>query len=259
MRGTRAQRARQSARFLRALRRTGNATMAAEEAGIARKAIYQRRARNPDFAAEWDAAVAYAQAQLATDGAAAARGDSAISTGGEFTVRASRGRTMQVRRAPRGLLTAKGEQTFLAHLAATANVRLSAAATGIGWSAIYARRARSARFAAAMADALEQGYERLELALLANAIETLAPDGSDPFDWCDATDDVPEPLTKMTPREALLLLRYRRPEIVEGQRHGGFPVPRVPIAVAEKHLERMLDRVERRMARDGTSAEDLSS
>ncbi|WP_155006367.1 hypothetical protein [Sphingomonas hengshuiensis] len=250
MRGTRAQRARQSARFLKALRRTGNATMAAEEVGIARKAIYQRRARNPDFAAEWDAAVSFAQAQLVAGGTAVPQGDSDISTGGEYTVRASRGRMIQVRRSPKGLLTAKGERTFLAHLAATANVRLSAEATGIGWNAIYARRYRSADFAREMEAALAEGYARLELALVANAIESLQPDGTELGAWRDEADALPETLDRMSAQNALLLLGYRRANIVEGRPHAGFTPLVASREETNKALEREIRRAERRVARD---------
>lgn len=249
MRGTRAERHRENRRFLKALRRTANVTLAAEEVGQTRKTFQKRRARNPDFAAEWDAALAFAQAQLAAGhGATPPAGDTAITAGGEYSVRATRGRRLQVRRAPKGLLTVEGERRFLAHLAATANVRLSAEATGIGWSAIYARRARVPDFARAMEAALREGYERLELALLDNALRSLRPDGEALDEW-EAQLDETDPLTRMTPREALLLLGYRRPEIVEGRRHAGFPLPRASREEAEARLSRELDRVERRLRR----------
>lgn len=251
MRGTRGDRTRENQRFLKALRRTANVTLAAEEAGQTRKTFQKRRARNADFASQWDAALAYAQAQLAASrGVVAPAGEAAITGGGEYSVRASRGRALQVRRAPKGLLTTEGERRFLAHLAATANVRLSAEATGIGWSAIYARRARAPDFARAMATALAEGYERLELALLDNALRSMRPDGAVLEGWEQQLDET-DPLTRMTPREALLLLGYRRPEIVEGRPHAGFRVPRADRGEALARLTRELDRVERRLKRDG--------
>ncbi|WP_313538083.1 hypothetical protein [Sphingomonas sp.] len=60
MRGTKGDRTRENQRFLKALRRTANVTLAAEEAGQTRKTFQKRRARNPDFASQWDAALAYA-------------------------------------------------------------------------------------------------------------------------------------------------------------------------------------------------------
>jgi hypothetical protein len=252
MRGTKIDRAGENARFLKALRRTANVTMAAAEAGQTRKTFQKRRARNPDFAAEWDAALAYAQAQLAAGRAGAPGGDDpAVTKGGEYSVRGSRGRRIQVRRSPKGALTAAGERRFLAHLAATANVRLSAQAAGIGVNAIYARRRRSAEFAREMTAALGEGYDRLELALLANAIASLGPDGSEPGAWRDEADGQPEPLVRMTPKDALLLLGYRRPNIVDGRPHDGFPVQRATREEAEGWLTRALDRLDRRKARDG--------
>jgi len=251
MRGTRTDRTRENARFLKALRRTANVSLAAEEAGQTRKTFQKRRARNPDFATEWDAALAFAQAQLAAGtGPTPPEGDAAITGGGEYSVRASRGRALQVRRAPKGLLTTEGERRFLSHLAATANVRLSAAATGIGWNAIYARRARSPAFAREMAAALDEGYQRLELALLDNALRSIDPGGESLEDWRDRVDET-DPLTRMTAREALLLLGYRRPEIVEGRPHAGFALPRASREDAEARLTRELDRWERRKQRDG--------
>lgn len=251
MRGTKRDRMRENTCFLKALRRTANVTLAAEEAGQTRKTFQKRRARNPDFAAHWDAALSFAQAQLAANACTATpEGEAARTGGGEYSVRASRGRAVQVRRAPKGVLTTEGERRFLAHLAATANVRLSAEATGIGWNAIYARRRRSAAFARAMKAALAEGYERLELALLDNALRSLDPSGEDLGDWRETVDET-NPLTRMTPHEALLLLGYRRPEIVEGRPHTGFPLPRASREEAEARLSRELDRVERRLQRDG--------
>lgn len=251
MRGTKGDRARENVRFLKALRRTANVTLAAEEAGQTRKTFQKRRARDPDFAAHWDAALAYAQAQLAAGrGPTPPEGNGAITGGGEYSVRASRGRRMQVRRAPKGLLTVEGERRFLTHLAATANVRLSAEATGIGWNAIYARRQRSGRFAQAMDAALREGYERLELALLDNAIRALGADGEALDDWQDAVV-LAEPLAQMTPQEALLLLRYRRPEIVEGRRYADSRAAKVTREEADAWLNRQLDRWELRRQREG--------
>src|SRR5690606_16242658 len=50
--------------FLAALRRTGNARLAARELGLHRSTFLKRRARHPAFAAEWDAALTLAHARL---------------------------------------------------------------------------------------------------------------------------------------------------------------------------------------------------
>ncbi|HEX8301910.1 hypothetical protein [Sphingomonas sp.] len=242
--------ARQCAAFLKALRRTGNVSLSAQETGIHRNTFDKRRRRHPDFATEWDAAIAFAEAHLIDRGAAPPRSDAAITSGGEYSVRATRGRRMQVRRAKPGLLTPAGERMFLAHLAATANVRLSAAATGIGWNAIYARRRNSAAFARAMELALVEGYERLEGALLANAIASLEADGTDLAIWRDETAELPEPMERMSVSDALQLLGYRRPNIVEGKAHEGFKVERSSLADAEAALHKALDQAQARRRRD---------
>lgn len=250
MRGTKHEQRQQSIRFLKALRRTANVTMAAEEAGISRKAMEKRRARNPDFAAEWDAAVAFAQARLAAGaGASPPKGEVTVTAGGEYTVRASRGRALQVRRAPKGLLTAEGERTFLAHLAATCNVRLSAAAVGIGWNAIYARRQRSAQFATAMDAALREGYDRLEMALVGNAIASFSPDGTAIDDWGEDAAALPGPLERMSVEQALLLLAYRRSEMAFGVRHKAPKMRKVPPEQTNAALLRSIEMSERYLAR----------
>lgn len=243
--------ARQCAAFLKALRRTGNVSLAAEEAGVHRNTFAKRRRRWPDFASEWDAAVGFAEAHLLAKGAVPPQGDAAVTRGGEYSVRATRGRRMQVRRAKPGLLTPAGERLFLAHLAATANVRLSAAATGIGWNAIYARRRNSASFAREMEAALAEGYDRLELALLANAIASLEPDGTDLAEWRDAADAMPGPLERMSPQTAVQLLGYRRPNIVEGRRHSGFRLPMATEEETNRALATGIARMRKQMARDG--------
>ncbi|WP_066800700.1 hypothetical protein [Sphingomonas soli] len=240
--------ARSCAAFLKSLRRTGNVSMAAQEAGTHRQTLQRWRARFPDFASEWDAAIAFAEARLMEAGEVRADGEGAVTKGGEYCVRATRGRRIQVRRAKPGLLTPAGERTFLAHLAATANVRLSAAATGIGWNAIYARRRNAPGFAEQMDAALAEGYERLEMALVANAIASLDPAGRD--GWRADAGEMPEPLERMSLDNALLLLSYRRPAIIEGRHHAHAGPRYATREETDAALTKALDAVERRMARD---------
>ena len=67
----------------------------------------------------------------------------------------------------------EAEETFLEELAATCNVSASAEACGFSDTAIYKRRMRDPGFAAAWAQALEQGYAKLEAMLIENATESL--------------------------------------------------------------------------------------
>ncbi|WP_411291667.1 hypothetical protein [Sphingorhabdus sp.] len=72
-------------------------------------------------------------------------------------------------------LNAKIRRQFLDHLAATANVSASARTAGVAGSAVYAERRRSAAFRGDWALALAEGYARLEIDLLAEALQVASP------------------------------------------------------------------------------------
>ena len=100
------------------------------------------------------------------------------------------------------------ERVFLEELAATCNVRASAAAAGFSTTAIYQRRMRWPGFAEAWDAALEQGYVRLETMLVEAATDSLA---REPI----AGD---RPVPAMTVAEAMNLLRLHRASV-----RGGAP------------------------------------
>ncbi|MEG3179419.1 hypothetical protein [Sphingomonas sp. LT1P40] len=164
--------------FLAALRSTGNTREAARSLNVHRSTMLKRRAKDPAFAVEWDAALALAHARLHAK---------ATKTPEEpGIIRTASGR-LQVRRAQPRRLDRAAEQAFLAALSATANVRLSAA------------------FAREMRLALELGYERLEMALLAAADPASHRDDS----W---RHNEPPPIPQMTAAEALQLLHLHQKE-----------------------------------------------
>lgn len=109
------------------------------------------------------------------------------------------------------------ERRFLDTLGASCNVSLSARAAGFAATGIYARRLREPAFAAAWAAALDQGYLRLETALVraaADTVEGLAPDPDTPF-------------PAMSVREAMDVLRHHRGTVKgDARRHGGIARPR---------------------------------
>lgn len=200
----------QNAAFLAALRRTGNARAAARQLGVHRATFTKRRAKHPGFAAAWDAALAIAHAHLNAASARAgeprraaeaAAGDAIA----EPRIIRTRGGRLQLRRARPGGLTRAAEQAFLAALGATANVRLSAAAAGFSHAAFYHRRRTSAGFAREMRLALEQGYERLEGALLESAMPASYADDA----W---RHNDPPPLPPMSTAQALQLLYLHQKE-----------------------------------------------
>lgn len=245
--------ARKCGAFLKVLRKTANVTLAAQSpsVGVTRKTLDIWRRRYPDFGTQWDAAIAFAQARLQRGGVVRpyASGRAVLTRGGEYTVRGSRGRSIQVRASKPGLLTVAGERAFLANLAATANIKLSAEAVGIGVSAIYARRRSSPDFERAVLAALADGYDRLEMALLGTAIRSLEPDCAlDEWDQADG----PLQIAPMTAREAMMVLAQGQTRMgVNGRLDGRVKVARATPEAAEKALLKRLEAYARRRARDG--------
>lgn len=168
---TRAQ-AQQNAAFLAALADTGNVRLAARHCGLNRSMLTKRRAKHADFAQNWDAALAAAHARFHLGGGIRlpeAHGKPLAARGGEPTIVRNRRGRFQLRLAQPGALTRAAEQAFLSALAASANVRLAAAATGFSHATIYSHRKRNPGFAREMRLALERGYDRLEFAMVAAA------------------------------------------------------------------------------------------
>lgn len=198
---------RQNRAFLAALGRTGNARLSAREAGMAYSTMQTRRRGHPDFASRWDIALVGAHARFHAAGGTSGpamprrrRDRSALRTaGGELMVVRTRGGKLQVRPAHPGKLTWAAEQLFLQALAATANVRLSAAAAGASARAFHRRATRNAGFAREKRRALEMGYTRLECASWAAA----APEAHADDAWFD---NEPAPIPPMTASEAIHLL-----------------------------------------------------
>jgi hypothetical protein len=76
---------------------------------------------------------------------------------------------VQVRRQ-RSAWSARRERLFLEKLAATCNVAASAETARLPVSTVYAHKRSDARFAEAWGEAIQQGYEQLELKLLERAL-----------------------------------------------------------------------------------------
>lgn len=269
--------------FLRVLAQTGNVRDAARAVDLAYGTIQHRRRAHPVFAAEWDAALVVAQARLAKAGGArrpsVAGAGKAVSArasaapgehrtqGGEAVVVQRRDGTLQLRRAQPGKLTRECEQAFLAALSATCNVRLSAAAAGAAEAAFYRRKRRHPGFAREWQLALEQGYEALEMALIAG----FEPDAALDDAW---RHNDPPPVPMMTANQALQLLYlhhktaklwaeapYMNPRKGEtsdewSARRGRDYVAgkariseRLQMQGTDRALGKALDEVERRMAR----------
>jgi hypothetical protein len=76
-------------------------------------------------------------------------------------------------------LNAPARKRFLDHLAQTANVAASARKAGVNSDAVYAERRRLPEFRGEWAEALTEGYVRLETDLLADALKRASSSTTD--------------------------------------------------------------------------------
>ncbi len=127
---------------------------------------------------------------------------------------------VQVVRTRRKLFGKERRKVFLEHLAATCNVKRSAAAAGVTVECVYQRRMREADFRAGWRAALEQGYARLEATLLEHAM------GEDRVE-IDGALDLGPPATgegKFDKDLALFLLREHKKGLTgQPNRRGAAP------------------------------------
>ena len=125
------------ARFLDALRSGVGVRAACREAGVGSSTPYNRRAANDAFRAEWDAI------QPIDDRKAHRKGPPAPRDGAKI-------------------------ERFLEELAITSNVAAAAAVADLPTSKVYSLRRTNPDFAAAWYAALSEGYDNLEMELLAH-------------------------------------------------------------------------------------------
>ncbi len=200
------------AAFLKALAETGNHTIAAAHARVSRSWVTLHKTNDPDFRAACDAAVAQAVEAARAGGTSTPSVKWKFVDGEEMVVRAGNGRRAVLSQARLNQWTPRTEETFLQALAMTCNVKMACAATGLSVPSAYVRRSKWPDFAAKWQASLEAGYERLEEAMLSNAVNTLSgmPDLS------------PEaPLAPMGINDAIQLLRLHKFSVRgEGNRPG---------------------------------------
>jgi hypothetical protein len=231
--------------FLDALRRTGNASLAARETGLDRSTLRGRKRRSAVFAAQWEAARFASHAALKLGGGIRpAQGGELRTKGGEIVVGRTRGGRLQLRRAAPGRMTEAGEQAFFRALAASANVRLSAAAVGFTHSAFYQKRKKRPVFAREMKIALTIGYDRLEGAAIERTLETL--NGGAGTAWLpDMIEGNPLPRFSFDQAFQLLCL-HRNTVRLDADRPPGRPARlehNLPAALAA--INRNIDAIER--------------
>lgn len=182
--------------FLRQLARTGNFALAADLAGLAKSGLYKRCARDARFNEACEAALAQARRELTSVRPEEAlskvevpsrRAQPNLTTPGSIHLSTYAGRA-QLRRLAPGCLSEAGVTAFLATLAATCNVRLSAEQVGVRSSSIHRRRERDSRFAEAMDQAIAHATFALECDLAGETMRSLEPES-----WLGGEDEAPLP------------------------------------------------------------------
>lgn len=197
--------------FFEVLAGSGNVRAAAEAIGFSATAVYALRRTRPDFAEKWAAALAVPRAGAP----------------GRIVRDCGNGRARRIR-----CMTQWSEEVeahFLDLLAATCNVRLSAEETGVGSSSVYRQRRRRADFAAKWEGALEQGYARIEMGLVRNAIEAL-----------EAEFDPDRPAPRMSIDQAIKVLQAHRAAVKGVGKVSGWKAPRRSV---EYHRESILRKI----------------
>jgi hypothetical protein len=158
-------RAEQDEAFLAALGRTGNARLAARSLGVNRSTYTKRRARDPAFAARWDAELAACHSGLVrAGGIRRPEGSEFRTAGGEPHVVRTAGGRLQRRLAPPGRLTVAAEQAVLEVIEATNNLRLAADMVGAAVPTLLARARASTAAARALRIARRVARDRVWLA-----------------------------------------------------------------------------------------------
>jgi hypothetical protein len=225
-------------KFLRLLRKTGNARAALRVVGHANM-FYKRRRRDPVFAAEWAEAVTAADARLGgaesafvgtgarncpprspRDPAALLRKGEKRKQGRPQAVirRTSNGR-LQITLAREGQVTAEIEADFLARLRATGNFNASARAIGFEPHSLYDRYRKWAAFARDCDAALDAASVQLDFTLVAHAHALLGSPGAEPANDNEPADEVPfDPVTAM--RILSFIDRRRGGRTARGPRKG---------------------------------------
>lgn len=159
------------AAFLAALRRGARREDAAAEAGFSLMGFYGARRRDSLFADAWVEALAASAAEERRARAYAERGGGAKSGRGEERI-ASANRRIYQRRVRRNVrFDADAQALFLAHFAATCDLRAAAAAAGVAESTVTLHRRRDPAFAEAFGRALGEGYVALEAEAVRQRLE----------------------------------------------------------------------------------------
>ena len=228
-------------KFLRLLRRSGNARAALKIVGHANM-FYKRRRRDRVFAREWAEAVAAADARLSTaesafpgderarrlpprnlpgdPAALLGKGEKRKSGKPQAVIRRTSNGRLQITLARDGQVTAEIEADFLARLRATGNFNASARAIGFEPHSLYDRYRKWAAFARDCDAALDAASVQLDFTLVAHAHALLGtPGAAEPANDNEPAEEVPfDPVTAM--RILSFIDRRRGGRTARGPRKG---------------------------------------
>jgi hypothetical protein len=154
--------------FLLALGGTGNFALACRNIGRSKSGLYKRRARDPEFAADCNAALARSSAWLwrTAPGPGSIPAPDPKPDPKSATILTRYAGRPQLRRAAPGTLTPAGRRRFFECLAATGNIRFAARQVGLAPSSIHHRRRTDPQFASEIEQALDAATAELELRVI---------------------------------------------------------------------------------------------
>jgi hypothetical protein len=131
--------------------------------------------------------------------------------------------------------SAEAEAVFLEALGASCNVRWSAAQAGFTTSVVYRQRIRRPDFAERWEEALQQGYARLEMALVRSAADTMEGIPLEPE----------HPIPPTTVAEALNLLKLHAANVGRPGYVFGHHAPTRSMAELREGIQRKIDAIRR--------------
>ena len=221
------------AAFFEALEATGNYSIATTRAKVSRSWVTLHRGKDRAFAADCRAAVAAAKARVAAAPDQAPPAEWGDIDGEEMVIRGGNGRRAVLARARLHQWSPRTEAVFLRALAASANVKLSAAAAGLSAPSAYVHRAKWPGFARRWNEALEMGYTRLEFAMIESACNT--------FGANEHVLDPDAPIPEMSVNAAMMLLFHHQNAVRgTGKRSTRW---QTPVACPEKARASILRKV----------------
>lgn len=194
--------------FFVRLAATGNATLAAKRAGVARTWVYRWRGEDAGFAAEWQEALDRFARRMRTRAVRRrpVRRKDAPTREGPLIARRTRGGLPQLAMARDSDWTEDKEAQFFAVLGATLNVTAASRAAGFTSKTAWARRRADAGFERRWAAVMDEGQHRLELRLMELAARDIGALADEDAGAADALAEARPP----DPDLAKWLLTYRR-------------------------------------------------